>query len=261
MKNHTGYDYRQYPPIKSLESYVKFFYYFRSDETGAERILPIGTTEITLSRTNGEANIYVNNPATQSYFVNPNSLSDLVGVCFQPWALNSLFHISQSEITDRKLPLHYILNTPYRQLAMQIKGKTDHFDIIQSIQNYLLDIRRKKEDGLIRDAIGFINQANGAIDIKTLHKRYLISERRFQQIFLSAIGMSAKKYCQLKRFHLTVTGLNSNSNLTELALRSGYYDQSHFIHEFKAFAGISPTGFLNEKKGLSDINTKAYFSS
>jgi len=262
MKEESGYRYyyRQYQPAKSLENYVKFFYYFHSDDTRPERILPIGTTEITVSLNNGDRNIYINNPATKAYFVKPKALSNVIGVCLQPWALNKLFNIPQSEITDSKLSLYDILSTPYYKLTEQLNGKTNHHDIIQLMQSYLLSILDNKGSTLITDAISFIDQKNGAVDIDTLYKRYHISERRLQQIFNTAVGMSPKKYCQLKRFHHTISQLNSNLNLTDLALSSGYYDQSHFIHEFKSFAGINPGGFLKEKNTLNNINAKAYFS-
>jgi AraC-like DNA-binding protein len=71
--------------------------------------------------------------------------------------------------------------------------------------------------------------------------------------------MSLKKYTRLKRFHFAVTQLKKETNLTTLALNTGYYDQSHFIHEFSEFAGVSPRAFLKESNKLNAINARGWF--
>jgi AraC-like DNA-binding protein len=251
--------YQQYPPVKALAHLVKFFYYFRSDDLRPERILPFGTTEISVYLDNPAAGIFVNNPVTRSYFVHPKALSGLVGVCLQPWAFHLLFHVPQSEISDQKVLMRDLLKSHDTQLTAKLNGKTHPPDMIHAVQEYLLAIAGPLRGGLVMDAVNRIDRENGALETGALARHYNLSERRLQQLFHSAIGLSPKKYSQLKRFHYSVSHLNPGTHLTELALNAGYYDQSHFIHEFNGFAGISPGGFLKEQKALSDINTKAYF--
>src|SRR4051812_46029228 len=98
-----NYCYNQFYPDKALRDYVKFFYYFHSEDPAAERILPFGTTEITIRLDGDSSNIYVTNPATRFYHVKPDTLRGTVGICFQPWAFNSLFGIPQYLLSNAKL--------------------------------------------------------------------------------------------------------------------------------------------------------------
>jgi len=193
--------------------------------------------------------------------VAPKSLKKSVGVCLYPWALNSLFNISQSEISNNKVPLNDISVGHYQALSQKLKKTSDYRDIIKIAEQYLVHIKDSKPNPMLVDAVNFIHHHNGRIDVHQLYKRYNISERRLQQLFNSSIGMSPKKYCLLKKFHFTVTQLNHHSNLTRLALDLGYYDQAHFINEFKSFADICPSGFLKEKNGLNRINAGTYLGN
>lgn len=253
--------YKKYFPSKALEHHVSFFYYFHSTNNCVERILPIGTTEITIRLNSGFENIdiFLANPATQFNFEKPKSLGEIVGICFHPWAFNSLFGISQSEIINIKIPLNNVLNATYNKLVGKLKGITNYLDAISTIQSYLVSILNNKQDTVIVDAVNFITEKRGQVQMRTLYKRYNISERRLQQLFNSSIGMSPKRYSLLKKFHSSVTQLNLNRNLTEIALNLDYYDQAHFINEFKSFAGICPSGMLKEKNILNKINAEAYF--
>lgn len=254
-----SYNYKQFYPDRSLRDLVKFFYYFRSDDTAPERILPFGTTEITIRLDGENNNIFITNPATRSYHVKPGALHSTVGICFQPWAVNYLFKVPQHLLSNAKLPLADVLGGEFRTLAGMLKGVTGYPEVISLLQTYLISNINGTHNPLIMDAVQYIDGQNGLIDIRDLYKRYNISERRLQQLFSNAIGMSPKKYCLLKRFHLAVTGLNTRTNLTTLALGLHYYDQAHFINDFKSFAGICPGDFLREKNTLNRINADAYF--
>ena len=244
-----------------MENYVKYFYYFHSDSIQPEKIIPMGTSEITIMVDSCDRDIYLANMRTKSYMVTPKALKRVVGVCLYPWALNSLFNIPQTEISDNKLPLSDIANAHYKTLTGKLKGVNNYLDIVKVMERYLVGIQNSRPNPLMVDAVNFIRQHNGRTDIQQLYKRYNISERRLQQLFNSSIGMSPKKYCLLKKFHFTVTQLKPDSNLTRLALDLGYYDQAHFINEFKLFADICPSGFLKEKNGLNRINAGTYLGN
>jgi AraC-like DNA-binding protein len=71
------------------------------------------------------------------------------------------------------------------------------------------------------------------------------SERRLSQVFREHVGLTPKMWCRIRRFQVAVRALHSGADVpwAELALRCGYYDQSHFANDFHAFSGINPTTY------------------
>ena len=72
-----------------------------------------------------------------------------------------------------------------------------------------------------------------------------ISERRLSQVFREEVGVAPKMWCRIHRFQQAAKALHAGVDVPwpELALRCGYYDQSHFANDFRAFSGIDPTTY------------------
>jgi AraC-like DNA-binding protein len=72
-----------------------------------------------------------------------------------------------------------------------------------------------------------------------------VSERRLSQVFREQVGLTPKMWCRIRRFQSAVRALHNGVDVpwAELALRCGYYDQSHFANDFRAFSGINPTTY------------------
>ena len=81
-------------------------------------------------------------------------------------------------------------------------------------------------------------------NINSVVSRYGISSRYLQKIFLNYSGLSLNLFSKIARFqksiHLVV---NKDSSLTTIANQCGYFDQSHFIKDFKFFTGSAPSRF------------------
>ena len=71
------------------------------------------------------------------------------------------------------------------------------------------------------------------------------SERRFSQVFREEVGLTPKVWCRVQRFQRAVHQLHAGADVrwAELALDCGYYDQSHFANEFRAFSGVDATTY------------------
>jgi transcriptional regulator GlxA family with amidase domain len=73
-----------------------------------------------------------------------------------------------------------------------------------------------------------------------------LSPRRFIQVFADEVGLTPKLFCRVQRFQ-EVLGLverRRRVDWVQVALDCGHYDQSHFIHDFRAFSGLNPTKYL-----------------
>lgn len=74
------------------------------------------------------------------------------------------------------------------------------------------------------------------------------STRELGRRFENAVGVSPKKFSRVTRFVRALHRLREcrQETLTYVAVASGYYDQAHFIHEFREFAGITPGELLTQ---------------
>ena len=73
-----------------------------------------------------------------------------------------------------------------------------------------------------------------------------LSERRFIRLFAEQVGLTPKLFCRVQRFQKVLRHIARSSSIdwTEIALSCGYFDQAHFIHDFRAFSGINPSSYL-----------------
>lgn len=91
------------------------------------------------------------------------------------------------------------------------------------------------------------------ISLNELVGRIGYSSKHFIHLFKKQVGVTPKEYLKIMRFQKVVLELEQQTNLphwTHLALDCGYYDQAHFIHDFKQFSGFTPEEYLNRKKDL-----------
>lgn len=91
-----------------------------------------------------------------------------------------------------------------------------------------------------------VSDRSGNLPIDDLVSGFSRSSRQFERDFKEIVGFSPKFYSRLARFQ-SVLELGNRRTLTELAQNSGYYDQSHFIREFREFSGYLPKDFFSGK--------------
>jgi AraC-like DNA-binding protein len=79
--------------------------------------------------------------------------------------------------------------------------------------------------------------------IGRLTDRIGLSSKRFIQVFRDEVGLTPKLFCRVRRFQrvLHLGGMNRLIDWAEVALSCGYFDQAHFIHDFRAFSSLNPS--------------------
>jgi len=99
-------------------------------------------------------------------------------------------------------------------------------------------------DGIIKEAIREIIDSQGSIPIKKLLGQLQISRDSFEKKFRKQVGTSPKQFSNIVRFRNLFENDHKKTTLTAIGLNAGYYDQSHFIKDFKAITGKKPSSFL-----------------
>ncbi|QIL40367.1 AraC family transcriptional regulator [Pedobacter sp. HDW13] len=176
-----------------------------------------------------------------------------MAVCFQPGMAYRFF----------KIPLHLLSNstTPLAELwekkaamleALMADGGT-HNRRVALLQQYLLQELRKAEDNLaIEYCLQQIQLSKGLISLAALTSHIGFSQRHLSRQFQQYVGLSPRDYLRVSRFIYSLERLKSNPtrSLTRVAYQSGYYDQAHFIRDYKQYTGFTPGEVLRSKNIL-----------
>jgi AraC-like DNA-binding protein len=89
-------------------------------------------------------------------------------------------------------------------------------------------------------------------NIENVAARYGITSRYLQKLFVQYTGLTPKLYSKIHRFQNSLQlVIRNESPLTAIAYDCGYFDQSHFIREFKSFTGITPSGYMPDQSSVT----------
>lgn len=100
---------------------------------------------------------------------------------------------------------------------------------------------------MVLKALDLIYHSKGLLRISELSNQLNISQSPLEKRFRKAVGASPKKFASIVRFKNIIPNGHSSPSLTALGYDAGFYDQSHFIKEFKRFTGDSPEEFFKSK--------------
>lgn len=156
---------------------------------------------------------------------------------FASYPANELFNLSLSldDIFDKNSIIEV-----EEKLAIANTDKLRIKIVEQFLASQLKDIQTDK---LVVEAVKLIYQTNGTIRIKELNEKLCISQSPFEKRFRKVVGTTAKKFSSIVRFNTVLDNLNETKTLTEICYENNFFDQSHFIKDFKQFTGDTPENF------------------
>lgn len=115
---------------------------------------------------------------------------------------------------------------------------------IKIVEQFLLtQLKHIETDKLIVEAVKLIYESKGSIRIKELNKKLLISQSPFEKRFRKVVGTTPKKFATIIRFNTVLNTINHSKSLTDICYENKFFDQAHFIKDFKQFTGDTPEQF------------------
>lgn len=167
-----------------------------------------------------------------------------IAICFNPGVAYNFFSLPMNEVSDTVTDLKYLWKDIASEVEEKIFEATNNQQRVNIIQQYLYThlIKKRKTDKAIEHCLWQINYLKGQLSAKQLSEKINISQRQLGRKFNSYIGLSPKEFIRTNRFIHSLEHLKKYPaiNLTEIAYESGYYDQAHFIHDYKEFSGLTP---------------------
>jgi AraC-like DNA-binding protein len=256
--------YTERQPGPTLKGCIRLLWYCKAPHLphARERILPRGEIQIILNLA-GET--LTEHPSRQSEQVLPlppsiivgprgrydlvdtRDLAELVGIVFRPGGASPFLHEDAGAFFEKFIALEEVASA--RNLRAQLQEQGSPAQKLQTIESWLTT--KSKAQPLRRKpaAIHALNLLR-SLSVRETARSLSISERRLHQIMTTEVGLSPKVWSRIQRFQHAVNLLHSGAEprWEQLALACGFYDQSHFCNEFRAFSGIDPSTYATSPR-------------
>ncbi|RBL89803.1 helix-turn-helix domain-containing protein [Chitinophaga flava] len=180
-----------------------------------------------------------------------NGFDTFLSVTLHPGAVSSILQCPPAMLQDNFVHLDDLLGKKGKLLEEKIASASSNESRILLLQDFIrsqLALDGKK-DQLIIKAVQQIRKQRGNVNIDALASDCALSKKQFERRFKQQTGFNPKLYSRIVRFEFTLTERKYYTSLTGLAHAAGYYDQAHFIHEFKKFTGFTPSSYLSFDEG------------
>lgn len=157
-----------------------------------------------------------------------------------------------------KTPLHELFDThesldqlvqrhKIREVEERLYEAKNNLQRIAIVEQFLIAaLSSRQPDLLIRNAVQQIKTAAGHVKIKSLAADLYISQDAFEKRFRRSVGTTPKQFSAIVRLRHLLDHFPEADSLTEAAYDAGYYDQAHFIKDFRAFTGQTPQAFFQQ---------------
>lgn len=182
---------------------------------------------------------------------------DVLGVCFLPDGFYPFLKIPVSEFKNQVLGAGEVGFSLAGKINERLKEAPDVVSRLAILENELILLLDK--DSLppenFRQLFNLLNQGSNSLQISEFCQRNNIGMRKLERMYNKYVGISAMTFGSLNRFQNSLNQLlyNDYSKLSDIAYGNGYFDQMHYIKEFKRFAGKIPKSFIHQKDSILQI--------
>jgi AraC-like DNA-binding protein len=261
--------YKRHVPVRPLNLFVEhlWFYDEYTSSHTKEKLLPDGTMELIIDLREHPKHTY--EPRTlqvdreyrqawlsgmhHDYIVIESSPGSMMGVHFRPGGAWPFFGRPLSEFTDDVVELQDVLGSEASFLRERLLAAPTAELKFAILERFLL-LRggdRLYPDRAVHFAVEQMISMPMRLLIRDLAAKVGISQKHLINLFDQRVGMKPKQLDRVLRFQRVIQTLSTTKpkevDWVEVAMECGYYDQAHFIHDFQAFSGMTPTGYLAQQ--------------
>lgn len=194
---------------------------------------------------------------TRPLEIEPTGETGIFSIRFHPDGFLPFATIPIKEMENTAVSLEKLFGKDGLEVEQKILTANSTRDRIKLIETFLINRLTDIEtlDRIVKSAVETILTANGQLSVDELSKQTDINRRQLERKFLSAIGLSPKQLSKTIRLQTALKMLLNNNfkNFTTLAHENEYYDQAHFIKDFKEFTGFTPKEFYGKSLKMTSF--------
>lgn len=265
-------NYTVFNPSAELAAFVKCYWSLTAPkeiEPTKQRILPDGCMEMIFHYgdaylqylENGIAIIqpkcFVFGQITSPLDIAPTGITEIFSVRFYPEAFTPFTDVAMGTMHNRAVPLATLFGNDGLDLEQEMLLSATTEERIKTVEAFLSKILASGKfiDRIAQSSVALIFELNGQLPINELSQQLQINRRQLERKFSAVIGLSPKQLSKIIRLQTTLKMLLSKqfTNLTTIAYENDFYDQAHFINDFKEFTGLSPKEFYADNLKMTTL--------
>jgi len=272
MDHTPSYYYKQFLPAEELSDAIECYWYFFAEShsgTSLQTLIPGGRIEWIFSFQDPlrwlisendpgvcQYGSFILGQRNRHFFAKPGEATELWGIRFRPGGWGAFSRVPAFGIlnTVQKAGEIFAKDITKFERGLRTVPLTDRK--IDMLDTELLKCRFSPAEEFAESLhlIDKVRNSSCEKNINELCFNSSIHYKKLERVFLSVVGYAPSTYRCILRFNRMLKKLSSsNLSLTKLALGEGYFDQSHFIREFRRFAGTSPGQFNFRESRISAL--------
>lgn len=256
----------------TLKKYIKFFWEIQAEHMQLNhKIIPVRNIDLKFNLSETPHYLQINNnkhllenvyfSGLQDHFRNAHVLLNgkvhVLGICFLPAGFYPFLKIPVSEIKNQLLGAEEVGFSHAKTICERLRETHDITARLNILENELLSVldNNIQTPQSFQDIFNTLKQSDNSIQIAEFCQKNNIGKRKLERMYNKYVGISAKTYGTLNRFHNTTNQLlyNDYTKLSDIAYGNDYFDQMHFIRDFKRFAGITPKVFAHQNNSMLHV--------
>ncbi|MDY6868813.1 MAG: helix-turn-helix domain-containing protein [Chloroflexota bacterium] len=240
--------YQEFKPHDKLQTFIYCYWQLKTtarlQEPFTYSVVADGCMDIFFELNNPAENFVMGFCKKYTEFNLGNSFH-YIGVRFLPTMFPQIFKVAAAELNNRFEHLELVVPETSRFIENNFPENIRHCDLTSLLDHHFLDLLSKttiSADNRLYNAIRMILQESGSTDIET-GLQTGISPRQLRRLFKFYVGDTAKTFSRVVRFqHMLYAQASTKSpEQKNMFYDAGFYDQAHFIKDFKNFYGVTPS--------------------
>lgn len=254
--------YREFMPDENLKNYIYCYWVSpivkdvllnHMNLMQSEIVVPDGCIDVLFSTDKygeGCLNILVGTMSKSSIVNMDHSNIETFGIRFYPGGLQAFIKENSDKFTDKMKFIDNIEQNFFIEFGKALSKLVSVESKINYANRYFtLNMKASIPwDNEFQNVLYRIYKARGIIKIKDITEAEVIGEKQLRRIFHSRVGISTKTFIKIVRFQntLSLMNLKKDNKIVNFALDAGYYDESHFIHEFYKLSSMNPSEYITK---------------
>jgi AraC-like DNA-binding protein len=260
-------------PRPPLDAYVESIWICRADPRphALERTLPTGAAQLIVNLKEDATRAYdpecpercaaapgtvVVGPATRFQIIDTSEQEYVAGVAFKPGGTVAFLREPAWNLSNRDTAMESLRGRHWtNRLRERLLESADAVAALEVLESTLREICRPPGiHPAVGHALAVFTRTPATASIAAVTSAVGLSAKRFIERFKADVGLTPKRFCRIRRFQRAVARAHAGRAVewSDVALDAGYFDQAHFIHEFRVFAGLTPTEYRAARTGFQN---------